>query len=195
MPKHSKRYDEAAAKVERLRHYTPDEALSLTKETASAKFDETVELHIRTGLDPRHADQQLRGTAQLPHGLGKTIRVAVFTEGEGQRVAREAEAGEIVEQIRTEAPGRLEPGELLVGEAQPRQELEHGIEPRGHQELAPGWQGADEELEHRGLGLAMVQVSLDHVELIEIGQQRRDCVIHRAAPWVMRPREYRNRMR
>ena len=92
MPKHSKRYLAAAELVEPLQTYAPAEALKLAKETASAKFDETVELHVRTGLDPRHADQQLRGTAQLPHGLGKEIRVAVFAEGEGQRAANEAGA-------------------------------------------------------------------------------------------------------
>ena len=60
----------------------------LAKETHFAKFDETVELHLRTGLDPRHADQQIRGTTLLPHGLGKTVRVLVFAEGEAARSAR-----------------------------------------------------------------------------------------------------------
>jgi large subunit ribosomal protein L1 len=92
MPKHSKRYLDALEKVDRTAVYPPADAVKLAKDTASAKFDETVELHVRTGLDPRHADQQLRGTAQLPHGLGKVIRVAVFTEGEGQRLATDAGA-------------------------------------------------------------------------------------------------------
>ncbi len=92
MPTHSKRYLANAEQVDREKNYTPSEAVSLAKGTANAKFDETVELHIRTGLDPRHADQQLRGTAQLPHGLGKEIRVAVFAEGEGARAATEAGA-------------------------------------------------------------------------------------------------------
>ncbi len=92
MAKQSKRYLDVAAKVDREATLAPAEAVKLAKETATAKFDETVELHVRTGLDPRHADQQLRGTAQLPHGLGKTIRVAVFAEGDGQRAAVEAGA-------------------------------------------------------------------------------------------------------
>lgn len=92
MPKHGKKYLAALEKVDRTRNYTPTEAVTLAKEASFAGFDETVELHFRTGLDPRHADQQLRGTAQLPHGLGKTIRVAVFAEGEGLRNAQEAGA-------------------------------------------------------------------------------------------------------
>ncbi len=95
MPKHGKKYLEAASKIERLKPYPPEEAISLAKETAPAKFDETVEMHIRTGLDPRHADQQIRGTALLPHGLGKTVRVLVFAEGEGARLAKEAGADEV----------------------------------------------------------------------------------------------------
>ena len=95
MPKHGKKYLEAAAKIEHTRPYPPEVAIALAKETAPAKFDETVELHIRTGLDPRHADQQIRGTALLPHGLGKEIRVLVFAEGEAERNAREAGADEV----------------------------------------------------------------------------------------------------
>ena len=68
-------------------HYPPTEAVSLVKQMATAKFDETIELHIRTGLDVRHADQQLRGTARLPHGLGKEVRVAVFAEGDAATAA------------------------------------------------------------------------------------------------------------
>jgi large subunit ribosomal protein L1 len=90
--KRGKKYLEAASKVEHLKPYPPSEALSLAKEIAPAKFDETVELHIRTGLDPRHADQQIRGTALLPHGLGKEVRVVVFAEGEGARNAEQAGA-------------------------------------------------------------------------------------------------------
>src|SRR5688572_3027326 len=92
MPKRGKKYIEAASKVDRLHPYPPAEAISLAKETAPAKFDETVELHIRTGLDPRHADQQIRGTALLPHGLGKEVRVLVFAESEAARNAEEAGA-------------------------------------------------------------------------------------------------------
>jgi large subunit ribosomal protein L1 len=92
MPKHGKNYLAALEKVEPEREYTPDEAVTLLKETAYAKFDETVELHIRTGLDTRHADQQLRGTIVLPHGLGKGQRVLVFAEGEAARLAEGADA-------------------------------------------------------------------------------------------------------
>jgi large subunit ribosomal protein L1 len=87
-----KKYQEAAKLIERLKPYPPEEAISLAKQAAPAKFDETVELHLRTGLDPRHADQQLRGTALLPHGLGKTVRVLVFAEGEPARLATQAGA-------------------------------------------------------------------------------------------------------
>jgi large subunit ribosomal protein L1 len=87
-----KKYQEAAKLIERHKPYPPQEAISLAKQAAPAKFDETVELHLRTGLDPRHADQQLRGTALLPHGLGKTVRVLVFAEGEAARLASQAGA-------------------------------------------------------------------------------------------------------
>jgi large subunit ribosomal protein L1 len=90
--KHSKRFLEAAALVEEAREYKPDEAIELIKKTASTKFDETVELHLRTSADPRHADQQLRGVATLPHGLGKTVRVAVFAVGEAVKAATDAGA-------------------------------------------------------------------------------------------------------
>jgi len=79
-------------KVDRTRLYEPAEAIRLLKEMAYANFDETVELHIRTGLDTRHADQQLRGTIVLPHGLGKGQRVIVFAEGEAARIAEQAGA-------------------------------------------------------------------------------------------------------
>jgi large subunit ribosomal protein L1 len=87
--KRGKQYLEKAALVERAKAYAPDEAVRLAKRSAYAKFDETVELHMRTGLDPRHAEQQLRGTALLPHGLGKKMRVLVFAEGEAARAAQE----------------------------------------------------------------------------------------------------------
>jgi large subunit ribosomal protein L1 len=92
MPKHGKKYQEAMKLLESDKNYPPDEAIVLAKKTATAKFDETVELHLRTGLDPRHADQQIRGTALLPHGLGKTVRVLVFAEGDGARNAEAAGA-------------------------------------------------------------------------------------------------------
>ena len=92
MPKHGKRYTTAVAEFDRGAPVALAEAVTRVKQNATAKFDETVELHIRTGLDPRHADQQVRGTTNLPHGLGKTIRVAVFAEGEAARDAEEAGA-------------------------------------------------------------------------------------------------------
>lgn len=90
--KRGKRYLETEKLVDKNKPYPPEEAIKLAKETATAKFDETVELHLRTGLDPRHADQQLRGTTLLPNGLGKTVRVLVFAEGEAARNAEQAGA-------------------------------------------------------------------------------------------------------
>ncbi len=90
--KRGKQYKEKAALVDSDRAYGPEEAVKLAKEISYAKFDETVEIHIRTGLDPRHAEQQLRGTALLPHGLGKPVRVLVFAEGDGARTAEESGA-------------------------------------------------------------------------------------------------------
>jgi large subunit ribosomal protein L1 len=89
MPKHGKKHRAAVAKVDPLKQYAPDEGVKLLKETAYAKFDESVELHIRTGLDPRHADQIVRGSAVLPAGTGRTQRVVAFAQGDK---AREAEA-------------------------------------------------------------------------------------------------------
>ncbi|HET6498008.1 MAG TPA: 50S ribosomal protein L1 [Coriobacteriia bacterium] len=83
---------EAARKVERDRLYAPLEAMRLAKEVASATFDETVEVHLRLGIDTRQADQQVRGSVSLPHGTGKTVRVAVFAEGEKAREAESAGA-------------------------------------------------------------------------------------------------------
>ena len=93
--KRGKQYLASAALIDRARSYAPEEAVRLAKQCAYAKFDETVELHVRTGLDPRHAEQQLRGIALLPHGLGKPVRVLVFAEGEGARAAQEAGAEHI----------------------------------------------------------------------------------------------------
>lgn len=92
MAKHGKKYLEAAAKVDRNRNYTPEEAVKLTKVTNITKFDATVEVHIRLGVDPRHADQQVRDVVVLPHGLGKTVRVLVFAQGDGASNARAAGA-------------------------------------------------------------------------------------------------------
>ena len=83
----SKKYEAAAAKVDKDSVYAPIAALSLVKEIAPANFDETVEAHFRLGIDTRQADQQLRGTVSLPNGSGKTVRVAVFAEGEAARAA------------------------------------------------------------------------------------------------------------
>ncbi|HZU75826.1 MAG TPA: 50S ribosomal protein L1 [Dehalococcoidia bacterium] len=92
MARHGKQYREVAKLVDPRRTYSPEEAIGLAKQAHFAKFDETVELHMRTGLDPRHADQQVRSTALLPHGLGKTVRVLVFAEGEAAQAARAAGA-------------------------------------------------------------------------------------------------------
>ncbi len=92
MAKHGKKYLEAAAKVDRSTYYPPTEAVKLSKVTSTAKFDATVEVHIRLGVDPRHADQQVRDVVVLPHGLGKTVRVLVFAQGDGATMAREAGA-------------------------------------------------------------------------------------------------------
>ena len=80
--KHGKKYLEAAKLVDRAVQYEPAEAVALVKKAAAAKFDETVEVHIRTGCDGRHADQQIRGAVVLPHGTGKTVRVLVFAKGD-----------------------------------------------------------------------------------------------------------------
>ena len=92
MSAHGKRYDEARGKIDREQLYSPAEAIKLLKDLPDAKFDETVEAHFRLGLNVRHADQQLRGTLMLPHGTGKTVRVAVFAEGDKAREAEEAGA-------------------------------------------------------------------------------------------------------
>jgi large subunit ribosomal protein L1 len=92
MAKHGKTYIEARGKVDREHEYTPAEAIKLVKEAKRAKFDESVEIHVRTGLNVRHADEQLRGTIALPNGLGKDVSVAVFAKGDKAREAEEAGA-------------------------------------------------------------------------------------------------------
>jgi large subunit ribosomal protein L1 len=92
MSTHGKRYRNAREAIDREQAYTPLTALRLLKEWPAAKFDETVEVHFRLGLNVRHADQQLRGTLMLPHGTGKDVRIAVFAEGEKAREAEEAGA-------------------------------------------------------------------------------------------------------
>ncbi len=92
MPLRSKRYREAAARFDRQAVYSPRDAIGIAKELASSRFDETVEAVFRLGIDPRKADQNVRGTIRLPHGTGKKVRVAVFAEGEKAREAEEAGA-------------------------------------------------------------------------------------------------------
>jgi large subunit ribosomal protein L1 len=92
MQKHGKKYREQAAKVENNKAYLPQEAVALAKSTSYANFNATVETHIRLGVDPKHADQNVRDVVVLPHGLGKTVRVLVFAEGEGARLAAESGA-------------------------------------------------------------------------------------------------------
>jgi len=92
MPKRGKKYREVAQKVDRSREYSQEEAVRLLKEVAYTKFDPTAEVHIRLGVDPRHADQQVRGVVVLPHGTGKKVRILVFAEREDAHVAEEAGA-------------------------------------------------------------------------------------------------------
>jgi large subunit ribosomal protein L1 len=92
MPKHSRRYNTAAERISEDLTYQPDEAIGLIKELSSAKFDETIEVHLRTTADVRHAEQQVRGVTVLPHGLGKQVRVLVFANGEAADIARQAGA-------------------------------------------------------------------------------------------------------
>ncbi len=104
MPKRGRKYQEAAAKIDREKLYSRAEAVKLIKETATTNFDSTVEVHFRLGVDPRHADQQVRDVVLLPHGLGKTVRVLVFAEGEDAQIARDAGADiiaddEVIKQI------------------------------------------------------------------------------------------------
>jgi large subunit ribosomal protein L1 len=92
MAKHGKAYEEAKQSFDREREYPPAEAISLIKQLGLAKFNETVEVHVRTGLNVRHADEQLRGTIALPNGLGKDVKIAVFAQGDKAREAEEAGA-------------------------------------------------------------------------------------------------------
>jgi len=92
MPKRGKKYHKALDKIDRARFYEPREALELVKEISYENFDATVEVHFRLGVDPRHSDQQVRGTVLLPQGLGKEVRVLVFASGEADKIAQEAGA-------------------------------------------------------------------------------------------------------
>jgi large subunit ribosomal protein L1 len=92
MAQHGKAYKDAKQRFDRTREYEPAEAMALIKQLASAKFNESVEVHVRTGLNVRHADEQLRGTIALPNGLGKDVKIAVFAQGDKAREAEEAGA-------------------------------------------------------------------------------------------------------
>jgi len=92
MTKHGRKYQEAAKEVGKTKLYSPEEAVELAKKSAHVNFDETVELHLRMGVDPRNASQQVRGVALLPHGLGKKVRVLVFAQGEAIKMAESAGA-------------------------------------------------------------------------------------------------------
>src|SRR5579859_3992964 len=107
MTQHGKKYIEAAKKVDPKRDYSVEDAIKLVKEMGFVKFNETVELHARLGIDPRHSDQQVRTTVLLPAGLGKSVRVLVFAEGEAGRIAEAAKADfvagdELIAKIRNE---------------------------------------------------------------------------------------------
>lgn len=92
MPKRGKKYQEAEKLIDRERDYSPKEGIEIVRKVSYANFDATIEAHLRMGLDPRHADQQVRSTVSLPYGTGKEMRVAVFVEGEGEKIAEEAGA-------------------------------------------------------------------------------------------------------
>ena len=109
MPQHGKHYRAAADKVDRRINYAPEQAIGLVKDSAFAKFDETVEVAVRLGVDPRHADQVVRGTVVLPHGTGKSVKVLVVTQGEKIKEAEEAGADFVgVEYVQKIKDGWLE---------------------------------------------------------------------------------------
>ena len=95
MAKHGKKYLEAAKQIVRTRSYPPEEAVKLAIKTSTANFNATVETHISMNVDPRHADQQVRGVVTLPHGTGKEVRILVFAEGEAEKIAQEAGADHV----------------------------------------------------------------------------------------------------
>ena len=105
--KHGKKYVDSAKLIDSLNAYDPEEAVALAIQTSKAKFDETIEIHARLGVDPRHADQQVRGSVVLPHGTGRVVRVLVVTKGDKVKAAQEAGADfvggeEMIEKIKTE---------------------------------------------------------------------------------------------
>ena len=95
MAQHGKKFEDAAKQVDRLKQYAPAEAVDLLKQISFTKFNETVEVHVRLGVDPRHADQQVRSTVLLPAGLGKEVRILVFAEGDGARLAEQGGADSV----------------------------------------------------------------------------------------------------
>ena len=95
MAKHSRRYRSARSKIDRGRRYEVEDALELIKETATAKFDETIEVSVRLGVDPKKSDQMIRGSVVLPHGIGRSLRVVAFAEGDAAKEAEEAGAIEV----------------------------------------------------------------------------------------------------
>ena len=105
--KHGKKYVDSVKLIDSLNAYDPEEAVALAIQTSKAKFDETIELHCKLGVDPRHADQQVRGSVVLPHGTGRTVRVLVVTKGDKIKAAQDAGADfvggeEMIEKIKTE---------------------------------------------------------------------------------------------
>ena len=105
--KHGKKYVDSVKLIDSLNAYDPEEAVALAIQTSKAKFDETIELHAKLGVDPRHADQQVRGSVVLPHGTGRTVRVLVVTKGDKIKAAQDAGADfvggeEMIEKIKTE---------------------------------------------------------------------------------------------
>jgi len=117
MAKRGKRYQELAKKIDRDREYDSRAAIELVKETASAKFDESIEVALKLGVDPRHADQQVRGTVVLPHGTGKQVRVAAFAKGEKAKEAEEAGADIVGAE---DLAARIEGGNLDFDVVSPR---------------------------------------------------------------------------
>ena len=117
--KRGKRYREAIDEVDRTHAYTPAEAIGLVKQTASAKFDETIEVHMRLGVNVRHAEEQLRGTLALPNGLGKSVTVAVFAEGDA-RPRRDRGRRRLRRRRRTSPTGSRRAGRTSTSRSRPR---------------------------------------------------------------------------
>ncbi len=153
MARSGKKYQEAVKLLDKTKAYSPQEAIELAKKTARARFDETVELHLRVGIDPRDSSQQVRGVALLPHGLGKKVRVLVFAQGEAARIA-EVTGADFVGMVF--APSRrqvsLEKARLLIGAV-------HRLEPR------PALVGVFVNLEAKEVNHIAESCQLDWVQL------------------------------